>query len=551
MNAYEAAHTSQSARSLSWLPGAALQRKCGCGTHTVGGGSCSDCDKKKGLGLQAKLSLGNADDVYEREADRVADQVLSSPAQRSVKAAAVQIQRYAGDSAASGGSVPDSVGRTLAQSGMPLPRSVRQHMEDRFGHDFSHVRVHSGTSAANSARDVNAQAYTVGNNIVFGAGRFAPDTQQGQKLLAHELTHVVQQRSGFAPAMQRQPDGGQEVSTEEFGKKLEKEGIFDKIGKAAQDKIKKELKELPKTATKAMLKKVIDLAPVDPQYKEGLKTAAEAIVDALTQNQTKSTSKCDIPGYFEGGTRDFKGMCCKGTFESAQNCCDKDKFAPNNSGSFCCGPDEFVNSQLKCEKPSAPPPVFCDPPAKPDIHGKCCKPPREVIGGLCMQPLKPQPPPQPFKLDFKLGVLDDYNIDESILNSRQKPRYEELKQKMHEFMETCPASIISLVGFADKPGKEEHNLELGQRRADHLKFLLQLDLIRLNPKRQSPWIFTRSEGENNPVDKDAGEKYSARNRRVEIEFNSVCPPLSAPSLTIPTFKPSWQLNLPEPSPGDS
>ncbi|MEA2165497.1 MAG: hypothetical protein QOK37_3624 [Thermoanaerobaculia bacterium] len=66
-------------------------------------------------------------------------------------------------------------------------------MEPRFGHDFSQVRVHTGTDANQSAEEVNAHAYTVGHDIVFGAGRFAPGTQEGQRLLAHELTHVVQQ----------------------------------------------------------------------------------------------------------------------------------------------------------------------------------------------------------------------------------------------------------------------------------------------------------------------------------------------------------------------
>ena len=66
-------------------------------------------------------------------------------------------------------------------------------MEQRFGHDFSRVRVHSGAAAEQSARDVNANAYTVGHNIVFGAGRFAPGTHEGRRLIAHELTHVVQQ----------------------------------------------------------------------------------------------------------------------------------------------------------------------------------------------------------------------------------------------------------------------------------------------------------------------------------------------------------------------
>ncbi|HEU4711213.1 MAG TPA: DUF4157 domain-containing protein [Pyrinomonadaceae bacterium] len=545
MNAREAGYTDSS--SLSWLPGAVLQRKCGCGQHT-GGGSCSDCDKKKVLGLQTKLTIGDAGDVYEREADQVADQVMSSAAHGRVKPAALQIQRYGGISGSSGASVPDSVDQTLSQSGMPLPRSLRQNMEQRFGHDFSQVRVHSGTSAANSARDVNAQAYTVGHNIVFGAGHFAPDTQRGQRLLAHELTHVVQQRGSLSPAMQRQPDDAQEVDKEEFKKELEKDGILDKLEQAARDKIKKEIDDLPKTITKFMVEKLIDLSGIDSQYKDGLKKTAGAIIDVLTQKgTTPSTSICDVPGYRTGGSKDFRGMCCQqGTAENTQSCCDKDKFAPHNSGSFCCGPNEFVNKQRKCEKFSSTIPTeICDPPAKKDIHGKCCKPPREVIGGFCLQPPKPQPPPQPFKLDFKLGVLDDYNINESILNSRQKSRYDELKNKMSEFMKACPASLVTLTGFADAPGTEEHNMDLGQRRADHLKFLIQLDLIKLNPERTSPWIFTRSEGEGNPVDTDAGEKYSARNRRVEIEFNSVCPPLSVtpPPLTLPGFKPSWKLNL--------
>src|SRR5688572_12390522 len=107
MNLYQSAQT-DSSQSLSWMAGAVLQRKCGCGQHT-GGGSCAGCEKKKTLGLQAKLTIGNSDDVYEREADQVADQVMSSAEHGSVKPAALQIQRYAEASGASGGSVPDSV----------------------------------------------------------------------------------------------------------------------------------------------------------------------------------------------------------------------------------------------------------------------------------------------------------------------------------------------------------------------------------------------------------------------------------------------------------
>jgi len=76
-----------------------------------------------------------------------------------------------------------------------LEPALRQEMEQRFGHDFSQVRVHTGVAAEQSAREVNANAYTVGNDIVFGVGRYEPKTVWGQRLIAHELTHVMQQSS--------------------------------------------------------------------------------------------------------------------------------------------------------------------------------------------------------------------------------------------------------------------------------------------------------------------------------------------------------------------
>jgi hypothetical protein len=86
----------------------------------------------------------------------------------------------------------------LRSSGQPLDASTRAFMESRFQHDFSTVRVHTDARAAESAQAVNALAYTVGQDVVFGAGQFAPATRTGQKLLAHELTHVVQQQPGVA-----------------------------------------------------------------------------------------------------------------------------------------------------------------------------------------------------------------------------------------------------------------------------------------------------------------------------------------------------------------
>lgn len=94
---------------------------------------------------------------------------------------------------------------SLRSGGWPLPPSVRGFFESRFGHDFGQVRVHTGSHAAVAARAVNARAFTLGRNIVFGAGQYAPQTTAGRELLAHELTHVVQQRGPGAarPAIQR------------------------------------------------------------------------------------------------------------------------------------------------------------------------------------------------------------------------------------------------------------------------------------------------------------------------------------------------------------
>lgn len=191
-----------------------LQRKCGCGGSPGLTEECAECAKKKGTLqrstsnqsasgasfslsriplIQPKLTVGANNDPLEQEADRIADQVLAVPANLPVNVAAPHIQRVTGLSTGQTGTAPHSVEHVLASPSRPLDSAIRQDMEQRFGHDFSRVRVHTGGAAEQSVRDVSANAYTVGHNIVFGAGRFAPGTHEGRRLIAHELTHVVQQ----------------------------------------------------------------------------------------------------------------------------------------------------------------------------------------------------------------------------------------------------------------------------------------------------------------------------------------------------------------------
>jgi len=173
--------------------------------------------------MQAKLEVGRAGDRFEQEADRTADSVMRMPDSAiAIAAAPLQISRQctvcereetddkllqkksAGPAEANIGGAPASVHAALRSPGRPLDDASRAYFEPRFGQEFGEVRVHTGMVAAQSARDVSAHAYTVGQNIVFAAGRFAPATQSGRRLIAHELTHVVQQ-SGTPQIIRRAP----------------------------------------------------------------------------------------------------------------------------------------------------------------------------------------------------------------------------------------------------------------------------------------------------------------------------------------------------------
>src|ERR1044071_6860949 len=113
-------------------------------------------------------------------------------------------QRRAAPGASGALNAAPAVNGVLETAGQPLDTATQRFFAARFGHDFSHVRVHADAQAAASARSVSALAYTVGSHVVFGAGQFSPGTRAGQKLLAHELTHVVQQ-TGRSTSSARAP----------------------------------------------------------------------------------------------------------------------------------------------------------------------------------------------------------------------------------------------------------------------------------------------------------------------------------------------------------
>lgn len=193
--------------------------------------------------LQAKLRIGQSDDIYEQEANRVAGQVMRMPESQIVSCNNFHIQRacpkceenelkrqpikeeeeeeklqrqpveeeeekekFQAKTASSLNHEIDPGIENHIQSmkggGNPLSESERAFFEPRFGHDFSQVRVHTDAMAAETAQAVGARAFTVGRDVVFGAGEYSEGTGNGKELLAHELTHVIQQnRDCSAPAL--------------------------------------------------------------------------------------------------------------------------------------------------------------------------------------------------------------------------------------------------------------------------------------------------------------------------------------------------------------
>jgi hypothetical protein len=182
--------------------------------------------------IQAKLTVSSPGDMYEQEADRVADQVLSSAPIPSIQRKCAMCAEgmtcpkcqeeerlQAKESPGHTPHVTPRVESSLASlrgGGQPLAASLRAFFEPRFGQDFGGVRVHTGAAAADSAVAVHARAFTVGRDIVFGAGQYVSGTLDGKRLLAHELTHVVQQRGGMhAAVLQRQPANEEPTSERE------------------------------------------------------------------------------------------------------------------------------------------------------------------------------------------------------------------------------------------------------------------------------------------------------------------------------------------------
>ena len=174
--------------------------------------------------IQAKLRIGQPNDIYEQEADRVAEQVMRMPepqvqqqpeeeeerefiqpkplagqitplVQRQVEEEEdeiLQVKEAPGQNSTMPPSVEPDI-KSLKSGGHPLSKPERDFFEPRFGYDFSNVRLHTDSKAAETARALRARAFTFGSHIAFGAGDYLPQTASGRRVMAHELAHIIQQ----------------------------------------------------------------------------------------------------------------------------------------------------------------------------------------------------------------------------------------------------------------------------------------------------------------------------------------------------------------------
>lgn len=192
-----------------------LQRKCACGGRSSLTGECGLCRRRRlvaqpGL-VQNKLRVGSANDRHEQEAEWMAAHVMQQP----LKEEGLREEATSIDAPQMTPELEGQIDR-LQGKGQSLNDETRLFMEERFGRDFSEVRIHTSTSAGMMSQRLNARAFTFGRHVFFAPGEHQPHTERGRRLLAHELTHVVQQSGGVhagltaahQPLVQRQQRPG-------------------------------------------------------------------------------------------------------------------------------------------------------------------------------------------------------------------------------------------------------------------------------------------------------------------------------------------------------
>jgi outer membrane protein OmpA-like peptidoglycan-associated protein len=474
--------------------GPVLQRKCAYGNQTIAGGEWGSCVQKKGL-LQRK-------------------------------------PQHSGLNTQDAEAVPPVVHDVLHSPGQPLDSAMRAFMDSRFGHDFSSVRVHTDTPAADSARSVNAKAYTVGNHIVFSNGLYNPSSQVGRRLIAHELAHTIQQH-GVASATPQ----AQSFRISEPGDSLEREadavagrvtagekldgGNFTRAGQSGsgvqsvllqrenggKEKKKSEQKKTDEPLIPMPIFEEFDPVvivpdiPGLPDFVKGQKVALSHLKKALDilrgKKKGASDSKriCDlIPGMEIAELGKFAGQCCVKFKRDEVHCCTWRTLSIKDGR--CCKKDEVLLPNNSCFKPQLATPTT--------TVSQTTKPPSTTP----FPRLELQTP------RIRFGTIESMTIDGFALNSATIPagREKELDH-LAALLKIYKDAEIHIEGHTDSSNTEEYNKTLSEKRVEAVKNALVKRGV------SAAKMAVEGLGETQlrfPAESNEGEK--AANRRVDVWF---------------------------------
>ncbi len=460
-----------------------LHRDCACG------GTCASCRRKKRL---------------QREA---AGAAALGPA----------------SAAPTTGLAPPEVHRELVRSGEPLPEPVRTSMEARFRHDLSHVRIHADRRAGDSAAAVAANAYTVGRHIVFAAGHYAPHSAEGRQLLAHELTHVLQQVP--TPADHGDVTGGRlPIADDSSAEEHEARRTAARLGRGSGRSVGPRL-----------------------QRQSGLH---------FRYNEDGSF---EIFGQAPGAVKLGAGFRCKGG-----RCTPVGGWNPGGGGGTYSVEDakrKLLNfgkgSGGSGAQPGPVGPVGPGPGTGLPPGFQLCLPPKVRDGidcvttsewlrrrghlakqGPAVQPPGVQPPGSsqqpafpgtlgPLTLGLGSASLDGFDFNKAELKPHHHKILKGLALTLKGLLRINPISLVQIVGHTDAPGKPGYNETLGTQRAEAVK----VQLVKLGVPEGA--ILTLSSGEDElRVDT---KKKEPKNRRVEIEFVRRTGRFNLPKLKRPSI----------------
>ena len=450
-----------------------LRRKCACGASKSGEAECEECKKKK---LQRKAAGGTGPAI-----------------------------------------APPSVHEVLRSPGQPLDRDARSFFEPRFGHDFSKVRVHADEKAIQSAHDVNALAYTVGNNVVFGNSRISPRTNAGRQLLAHELAHVVQQSGTVAtsdyleigatdhPAEYEAESAAHRAlrQTESDGSpiardpepQLRRQGPGDD----EPEKEPKPLIPLPHPLDRLDIKPTLPLpGGLDLPSTEDVNKGLYKIFGP----KDKPKDLTCPPGWVKMAD----GRCCAGKpgVIDLTKCCEPSQLTILGT---CC-PEGVDDNRMNCVKrPPAPP----APPKKPE--GKA-----EFSLTL--------PPMAPLTLDFPIHFKQNQPAatvtDETKLRSSLTPQGQGELDTVISWLQRGAEFSTQLTGMASVEGPTAHNQKLGEYRARSVANALMLrgiSVLRISdPQGSADDCATLSTGIHNCGDSHASPAIDPNDRQVRARM---------------------------------